>query len=132
MPTDTNTPIKIVSTFVEAMNRGDIEAAVRHYEPNGIFVVQPGVVVVGAVAIQEGLASMLSMNPRLTTLSCEVFASNDLALYHSEWRMNGTGPDGTPVALSGQSSDVLRKQPNGDWKIAIDNPWGTAVLDSGV
>lgn len=122
------TLIKAVGTFVEALNRGDIKAAVAHYETNGVLVAQPGVAVVGVAAIEEALTGMLAMNPRLTTLSQEVFASNDLALYHSEWSMSGTSPDGNPVTLSGQSSDVLRRQPDGQWKIAIDNPWGTAVL----
>lgn len=125
----TATPIQTVGAFVDAMNRADIEAAVAHYEPNGLLVAQPGVVAVGAAAIREALAGMLSMNPKLSTLTQEVLVSNDLALYHSEWIMNGTGPDGMQVTLSGKSADVLRKQPNGDWKIAMDNPWGTAVLD---
>lgn len=124
----TTTPTKVVSAFVEAMNRGDIETAVSHYEPSGILVAQPGVVAVGAAAIREALTGMLQMNPRLTTASQEVFSSNEVALYHSNWSMSGTGPDGNSVTLSGQSSDVLRRQPGGEWKIAIDNPWGTAVL----
>jgi uncharacterized protein (TIGR02246 family) len=125
----TATPIQTVSAFVEAMNRGDIEAAVAHYEPNGVLVARPGVVAVGATAIREALAGMLSMSPKLSTRTYDVIISDDLALYHSEWSMNGTGPDGVPARLSGKSADVLRKQPNGDWKIAIDNPWGTAVLN---
>ena len=126
----TATPIQTVSAFVEAMNSGNIEAAVSHYEPNGVLVAQPGVLAVGAAAIREALVGMLCMNPKLRTLTQEVIVSNDLALYHSEWTMNGTGPDGVQVTLSGSSADVLRKQPDGAWKIAMDNPWGTAVLSS--
>jgi ketosteroid isomerase-like protein len=125
----TATPIKTVTTFVEAMNRGDTAAALAHYEQKAVFVASPGVVVVGTPAIQEAITEMLSMSPRLTTLTQEVFASDDLALYHSEWSMNGADPDGKPITLVGRSSDVLRKQPSGEWKIAIDNPWGTAVLN---
>lgn len=124
----TSTPTNVVSAFVAAMNRGDIDAAVSHYEPSGILVAQPGSVAVGLEAIREALAGMLQMTPRLTMASQEVFSSNDVALYHSNWSMRGRGPDGSPVTLSGQSSDVLRRQPGGEWKIAIDNPWGTAVL----
>ena len=54
--------------------------------------------------------------------------TDELALYHSKWSMRGTGPDGAQVEVSGQSSDVLRRQADGTWKIAIDNPWGTTVL----
>jgi ketosteroid isomerase-like protein len=121
-------PLEVVRAFVEAMNRGDVDAAVSHYAIDGILVVEPGVVVTGAPAIRDALAAMLGMRPRLTTGVDEVLVSNELALYHSDWQMRGTGPDGSAVELGGRSSDVLRRRPSGEWEIAIDNPWGTAVL----
>ena len=41
----------------------------------------------------------------------------------------GTGPNGMTVEMAGKSSDVLRRQPDGTWLIAVDNPWGTEVLN---
>ena len=37
----------------------------------------------------------------------------------------GTGPNGTPVMLTGRYADVLRRQDDGSWRFVIDNPWGT-------
>jgi len=47
---------------------------------------------------------------------------------YSKWNLKGTGPDGKPVEMNAMSSDLLRRQADGTWLIAIDNPWGTAIL----
>jgi uncharacterized protein (TIGR02246 family) len=125
-----NTPLAVVHAFVDAMNRGDLEAAVAHYDSDAVLVVQPGVVARGRSAIETALAGMLALRPTLTSDAQEVLALDDLALYHSRWSLSGRDPTGDAVTLSGQSSDVLRRGPGGEWKIAIDNPWGTAVLDA--
>jgi ketosteroid isomerase-like protein len=38
--------------------------------------------------------------------------------------LDGTGPDGQPLRLSGTSADVLRRRPDGTWALRIDEPWG--------
>lgn len=39
-----------------------------------------------------------------------------------------TGPAGNPVQINGRSSAILRRQADGNWLIALDNPWGTDVV----
>lgn len=54
--------------------------------------------------------------------------ANDIALIFSDWSLTMTGPDGQPSELKGQTSDVLRRQPDGNWRIVIDSPFGAAGL----
>jgi ketosteroid isomerase-like protein len=54
-----------------------------------------------------------------------VFQTSTLALVISEWQFSGTGPDSNPVNLASIATDVLRQQPDGTWRVIIDNPWGT-------
>jgi ketosteroid isomerase-like protein len=42
--------------------------------------------------------------------------------------VSGTGADGQPVTLGGISTDVLRRQAAGDWRYAIDQPWGDQMI----
>jgi ketosteroid isomerase-like protein len=42
----------------------------------------------------------------------------------AKWTLNGTSPEGGPVEIAGQTSDVLRRQSDGNWLIVIDNPFG--------
>ena len=55
-----------------------------------------------------------------------MLVTGDLALLINEWTMQATGPDGSPVQLTATTSDVVRRQPDGSWRVAIDNPYGTA------
>ena len=36
----------------------------------------------------------------------------------------GTAADGSEVNLTGQTSDVVRRQADGTWLLVIDNPFG--------
>jgi|CXWL01.1.fsa_nt_gi ketosteroid isomerase-like protein len=126
-----STPLSTVAAFVDAMNRGDLEAAIAHYEPDAILVVEPGAPAVGTRAVREALAGLLAIRPKLTTHRHELLALGDLALYHSYWSLTGTAPDGAPVHQGGRSADVLRRGPDARWRIALDNPWGTVVLGEG-
>ena len=35
----------------------------------------------------------------------------------------GTGPDGKAVSMAGQSTEVVRRQPDGTWRYVVDNPY---------
>jgi len=54
--------------------------------------------------------------------------AGDIALYCSRWVLIGTSPEGKPVEMTGISSDVLLRQNDGQWLIAVDNPWGTSIV----
>src|SRR5258708_4104812 len=123
-------PQDVVSQLVESINRCALEAAVACYEPAGALVVQPGTVATGARALRDALAGFIALNPTLTTESYQLIPAGDLALYLSAWNLVGKDPQGKEVRMTGRSSDVLRRQPNGNWLIALDNPWGTSLLGS--
>ncbi len=79
-------------------------------------------------ALRDALAGFIAMKPTLKTELYKVIQSDDIALYISKWSLNGGGPDGKPVQMYGKSSDILRRQADGRWLIALDNPWRTAIL----
>ena len=124
----TRNPLEAVAQFINAMNNGDLETALTVYEPGASLVVKPGVVATGTVALREALAGFVALKPTLTTESQQVMEAGDVALYCSRWRLRGTDPAGNPVHMGGRSSDVLRRQSDGNWLIALDNPWGTDIV----
>jgi ketosteroid isomerase-like protein len=65
------------------------------------------------------------MRGKLESKIKRVFQTSNLALVISEWSFSGIGPDGNPVNLASTATDVLRQQPDGTWRVIIDNPWGT-------
>ena len=64
--------------LIEALNTGDLEAAVACYEPDASFVVEPGKVVTGHAAIREVLESWLALKPKLT-IEANAVQSGDVA-----------------------------------------------------
>jgi len=128
MSAEASGPNATVERLVAALNHGDLDTAVSLYEPQAQFVVAPGQTVVGREAIKAALGGMLGLKPKLTTANYRIVQTGDTALYISDWSMAGTTPDGHPVNVGGLSADVLRKQPDGSWLIAIDNPHGAKVL----
>ena len=110
--------------LIEALNTGDLEAAVACYEPDASFVVEPGKVVTGHAAIREVLESWLALKPKLT-IEANAVQSGDVALLRSKWTLKGTGSDdGKPVEMSGNGTEVVRRQTDGSWLFIIDNPAG--------
>jgi len=122
-------PIDTVNQLTDALNRGDIEAALALYEPDAVLVVQPGQLARGTVELRAALQRFIDLKPRLTAQAQSVIEINDLALYMGRWTLRGTDPAGREVSMGGESSDILRRQGDGRWLIAIDNPWGAQVLE---
>ncbi len=125
----TGTPKEMMDTFFERFNAADVEGVLALYEPDAVFVDEPGKVVRGTDALRESLTGFLSLKPSLTLVKHETLIAGDIGTNYAQWTLTGTGPDGEPVSMEGLAIDVIRRQPDGTWKFAIDNPWGTAILD---
>ena len=121
-------PIDTVAHLVQAINDGDLTAAVALYEPNAVLVVRPGQLARGAAEIRDALAGFVAIKAILRSDAQTVLEADDIALYIARWSLRGTDPAGQAVLLNGESTDILRRQPDGRWLIALDNPWGTQVL----
>jgi uncharacterized protein (TIGR02246 family) len=122
------TPLDTVNRLIQAINEGDLATAVALYEPDAVLVAQPGQVARGSAQLREALNAFVALRPTLTSKVQHVLEAGDVALYLGRWQLRGKDPAGGPVMLSGESTDVLRRQPDGRWLIAIDDPWGTQLL----
>jgi uncharacterized protein (TIGR02246 family) len=121
-------PIDTVNQLVDAINHGDLERAVVAYEPEAVLLVQPGQLARGSSELRKALAGFIALTPTLTSEAQEVIEVGDIAQYLGRWNLRGTDPAGKPVEMAGESADILRRQADGRWLIALDNPWGVKVL----
>ena len=122
------TPLDTVNRLVGAINAGDLTTAVELYEPEAILVIRPGQVARGWSHLREALAGFVALQATLTSEAQHVLEAGDLALYLGRWTLQSVDPGGEPVMLSGESTDILRRQRDGRWLIAVDNPWGAQLL----
>jgi uncharacterized protein (TIGR02246 family) len=111
--------------LIEAMQKGDLDAAVALYEPNATFVLDSGEVITGQAAIREVAQSYIALKPKFTQeVTALLSGDEDLALTSSTWSMSGTDADGKPFTGKGKSLEVVRRQADGMWRFVIDNPHG--------
>jgi ketosteroid isomerase-like protein len=120
--------LSTINEMVTAFHNGDIPAILRTYEPGAAVVGTPGSPVTDRSALESMFAGFIAAKARFTFDGHEVIEAGDLAVHVTPWKMTGTGPDGGPIAASGLSIAVLRRQPDGRWLMVIDNPFGDAVL----
>jgi ketosteroid isomerase-like protein len=121
------TPEDLDRLFAERLNAGDVEALVALYEPQAALTPPGGKSpVIGHAAIREVLAGFIAGKPRMTLMPRLLSQAGELALISAHWSVSMSGPDGKPMDANGQSVEVARRQPNGDWLFIMDVPGGTA------
>jgi uncharacterized protein (TIGR02246 family) len=116
-------PTETIDRLGQLLGEGDVEAALALYDVDATFVVEPGMAATGRREIGEALGRFAAMRPVLKNDVEQVVYAGDIALVTNRWTLDGTSTDGAQVHLAGRSADVLRRTPDGDWKIAIDDPW---------
>lgn len=123
--TGATSPEQLPQVFAAAFNSGDPEAIERVYEPEGLLISPPGSPLRGearrdANATLAGLGVPIEVTPR------QVYLHGDLALLVVDWSLSGTARDGSRVDVHATATDVARRGPDGLWRYAIDNPFGTS------
>jgi|Tabmets5t2r1_1033131.scaffolds.fasta_scaffold03964_2 uncharacterized protein (TIGR02246 family) len=124
----TPSPLDTVNKLTEAINKGDVETALSFYHDQAVLIAQPGNIARGKDAICTVLNGFVSLKPSLRGEVHQLVEAGDIALYCSRWILVGTSPEGKHVEMNGISSDVLCRQKDGQWLIAVDNPWGTSIV----
>ncbi len=111
------TPGVVHELFLDAFNRGDVESVVALYEAGAVLRTRQSVSI-GHDAIRKAYRQILADRPQMRLETDAVIECNDgLALLHAKWTYQ-RGDD----AVSGLSTEVLRRQPNGSWLFVIDEP----------
>lgn len=117
-------PEDVDRLFAERLNAGDLDGLVALYEPAGVLVRDDGTPAAGAAAIRGELAGIVALRPRITMHVVRVIeAGGDLAVLSNDWRASATAPDGSALALAGRATEVVRRQADGTWRFAFDDPY---------
>ena len=113
----------------EVIETGDLDAELALYEPDAVFVVAPNLVVTGHAAIREVLQGMMAAGAtgELDAVTAVLSGDGSLAFTRAKGSSTGPGPDGKPVTRHFHSIEVVRKQPDGTWRIVIDDPSGEGL-----
>jgi uncharacterized protein (TIGR02246 family) len=118
-------PADVYPALLQAFNGGDIDAILACYEPEACFVLKSGHVARGAAELREMYRATFSYRPDLELDVRKIIpAGDDLALVVVDWRYKTVSSSGAARAWAGTATDIVRKQPDGRWKLVLDNPYG--------
>jgi ketosteroid isomerase-like protein len=103
-------PVSVAEEFAKAFNSHNAQGVEAVYEPQALFVPEPGHIVTGA-ARQAANQRFLDLGLPIEVKPRHVYEHDGIALLGD---VNGT------------ATDVARKGADGRWRYVIDNPFGTA------
>lgn len=104
-------PADLARLFLDRANAGDVAGVVALYEADAVLAFPPGEITIGADAIWEVYEKFLSQRPTLTSAGqSEPLVNRDVAL------------TSTRLPSGGATVEVARRQPDGTWLWAVDQP----------
>ena len=108
------------------LETGELDAAVELYEPDARFVISPDKVVVGHAAIREHLQEFIATYTpgELDSVTAVSSADGSIAFTRAKGRSTIVDADKIPVTTEFHTIEVVRRQPDGTWRIIIDDPSG--------
>jgi ketosteroid isomerase-like protein len=109
--------------FVKTFNSGDFEAVNALYTKDAVSVWEPGKPLSGR-AREEELAEFMRIKPMLTAKIRESYVTTDTALLITDWHLDVPNEAGGVEVLEGIGTDVLRRDAEGKWRYAVDEPFG--------
>jgi ketosteroid isomerase-like protein len=105
------TPEDVHRRFAEAMNAGDLKALAELYPVRS----DPA-----ARAETGALRDLLALKPQISVETRSVVRAGEVALLGSRWRLAGTTPEGRRIELSGQGTEMVRRQSDGSWRYVVE------------
>jgi ketosteroid isomerase-like protein len=114
---------QVIGQFEKFFNSGDLDGLMTLYEDDAVVPNEDGVIQ-GTDGIRAWLQAFIDTGGKLKCSGSAVIPLGDIALTHNKWTLDGDTP------MEGVTAEVVRKQPDGTWKYAIDNPFGGGVLQS--
>jgi uncharacterized protein (TIGR02246 family) len=118
-------PADVYLALLKAFNAGDIDATLACYEPYACYVQKSGHLVRGAAELREMFRAMLSYKPDLELDVRKIIPTgDDLVLVVVKWKSKAISSSGETKVSAGTATDIVRRQADGTWKLALDNPYG--------
>jgi uncharacterized protein (TIGR02246 family) len=116
-------PEAVHRLFEQYVNKAAIDEALALYDADAVMVERDGKLVIGLNAIREHLAGLLAIRPRITIRHRTTIRAGKIAVLISDWELEAVGPNDEAIRDGGRTYDIVRQQEDGNWLLAVDNPW---------
>jgi uncharacterized protein (TIGR02246 family) len=117
-------PEELHPALCNAFNAGDLDAVLALYDPEAVYVIKPGRVTRGRAELRAAMERNLALRGRLAITPLSFTPAGDVVLVLGSFTLAGQRRDGSAFERTARFADVLRRQGDGRWLLAIDNPFG--------
>ena len=112
-----SSPLNTIVTLIKARKAKDFDTAFACYAPGATVVLEKGHTGFGEPSIRAFIAGASAL--AISFNNHEIVETGDVALHTSHYVLDLEAQGKVP----GRTADVLVRDANGQWLIAIDNPW---------
>lgn len=122
----TKTAFDMSTAFQDRVNAGDLDGLIELLAPDAVSRSVRGEVLTDPEKIKADLAGLLAGKPHLVNTPRHVLVGGDVALMLIDWTLEVDTPAGR-TSLAGTTTNVVRRDHDGTWRLAVLNPTGTAA-----
>lgn len=121
-------PAEAAALLDEAFRRGDLEAVLELYEDGAVMVVEQERLATGKGEISAVYRWFFAnLKGAAKQGKTYVIEAGDIALLTSEWNVTHTTTGGDLMSRETCASVIMRKHPEGGWRIVVDYSWSYEV-----
>lgn len=106
------------------INAGDFDALMDCYTDDAVMIIRPGSSATGKVQIRQAIAEHFEQGLQVSQQAVQEIIAGDTALVLAETRIRS----GESTWLW-HATYVYRREADGQWRCAVDNSYGTSLLD---
>ncbi len=120
------TPEQVDELFGKYVNARDLENLVALYEPDASLMNEDRTAARGTSAIREAMQGIFAAftEAHLTMNVVQVVrVGDDLAVLYNDFSMDGKAADGSSFSMQHKAMEIVRRQADGTWKFAVDDPY---------
>jgi len=117
-----NKPEEWPRQFERHLNAGDLDAVMSLYEPDAHFVTPSGDTLVGHDAIRKVLGSLIATKTHFQSRVVRAVTLDGIAQLYTDFEGTRVDELGKTVPVRNKAVEVLRRQPDGSWKLIIGDP----------
>jgi len=118
----------LIQAADEAIGREDFDALLEFYTADALLVVKPGLLARGKAQIRQAfvaIAEHFGHNLRVRQGRLEILETGDTALVVAQTLL-----DTSHGKLTRRATYVFRREADGAWRCAVDNSYGTDLLEA--
>ena len=107
--------------FEQRLNAGDLDAVMTLYEPEA-HLTKSGERLVGHDVIRKVLSSMIDAKTQFQSRVVRAVTVGDIAQLYTDFDGTQTDSSGKTVPVRNKAIEILRRQPDGSWKLIMGDP----------